>query len=372
MNGEASANSPQPVRPSIQVTPQEEPPEHPGFEYVDPDSQDKELECPICTETCCDPVATKCSHYFCRPCLMRSNKLCPICKTPWNENELNTLEGLDYRIIRNMFARVLVKCLSCKIVTQRGLKGEVFQRHIDEDCVLQCRLGCSSPLTRKTWHSHDQVCPFVEIRCDAADIGCQTIVTRQKASHHQAVCLTYRMASIFREQQAQIVALRQELQTHTSHNTLPCEVFRHNYGSFSSNQYDNKFMDFTGCVGIVAISKRRIQYSCSITGHWVNDGEAYLKFRLRFTQQDPLNANFYVQNDKQTYYAPNENGTTKVVTKVVYNSRSTLEEFIMIGVIELNPGTYNVRLQIKMDRGDGTYPGYGWLSKYGDIVLVLA
>jgi len=49
-------------------------------------AEDGPLTCPICTDTCCEPITTQCGHIFCRICLYQSTVIapdgrhCPVCR----------------------------------------------------------------------------------------------------------------------------------------------------------------------------------------------------------------------------------------------------------------------------------------------------
>lgn len=53
-----------------------------------------ESDCPVCLETCDDPVMTKCAHVLCRTCAtiqIEKNRNCPLCKTQLNIYDLTTI-----------------------------------------------------------------------------------------------------------------------------------------------------------------------------------------------------------------------------------------------------------------------------------------
>ena len=53
-----------------------------------------DLDCPVCLETCEDPVITKCAHVLCRACAMvqvNKNHNCPLCKTQLSHSDLKTV-----------------------------------------------------------------------------------------------------------------------------------------------------------------------------------------------------------------------------------------------------------------------------------------
>ncbi|OMJ80140.1 hypothetical protein SteCoe_19683 [Stentor coeruleus] len=53
-----------------------------------------ESDCPVCLETCDDPVMTKCAHVLCRTCAtqqIEKNRNCPLCKTQLGICDLTTI-----------------------------------------------------------------------------------------------------------------------------------------------------------------------------------------------------------------------------------------------------------------------------------------
>lgn len=196
-------------------------PEHPGSKLVNEDRHDEELQCKICTFPCLDPVVLPCcENLTCRACLR--DKSCPFDRAP-----IKSLKE-PQRIIRNMLERVEVQCLACQLIMKRGLKGEVFQKHVDQDCPLQCIWGCEIMLTRATMAGHEVVCTEVIVACSAADAGCGFLCARGVINDHEASCRSVEFAPFLRrisaleswvfKQQSQILpflALRKNLENCT-------------------------------------------------------------------------------------------------------------------------------------------------------------
>jgi len=226
------------------------PVDNPDYELVDPQSYEKEFECPICIGPVCDPIVTACGHYFCRACLVKTNETCPSCREPWNVETLRELDPVKDRANRNIIARVLVKCKRCKAVTTRGLKGEIIAKHIFEDCPLPCTHGCKAILTRATIEkhvfeecpipcgngckemitratiaAHELVCPNVNVHCGAADLGCELVTARGHMQEHEKSCTRVHLAPLFREQQRKIMELQTELTlVHNRHEQKTAEL----------------------------------------------------------------------------------------------------------------------------------------------------
>jgi archaellum component FlaC len=149
------------------------------------------------------------------------------------------------------------------------------------------------------------------------------------------------------------------VQLRNAENSLPVEVFRLKTGTYKQAS-GTGFMDFTGAVGVVTIPVHRVQYHLSLSGHWVDTAGARVYFRFRFTPQNGP--------DTQAFYVPDEAGALKYI----YVDHGRLEEYSLCGALAINPGTYNVRLQINVV-ANGASSQYSWDGgSYGHIVLVIS
>jgi hypothetical protein len=178
------------------------------YEFVKEDHE-QELTCPICTFLCLDPVIiSTCGHYHCREHILKTDGLCSVCRGPWSKETLLELDPIKDRAVRNIFSRELVRCNACRKVLERGLKGELFAKHFNEDCPISCPKGCKDvQLTRSTLNEHLAVCPFVTVKCAAVDIGCEIETERKDIEAHQKSCTRFHLAQLFREQRDRITQL---------------------------------------------------------------------------------------------------------------------------------------------------------------------
>lgn len=76
--------------------------------FLAPSKLPKYLMCIICTEVFVDPVCLLCGHTFCKNCIrawVKSNKACPVCRTPSNLKSLS-----DNIIAKAVIAEIEVIC----------------------------------------------------------------------------------------------------------------------------------------------------------------------------------------------------------------------------------------------------------------------
>src|SRR4029079_6940399 len=85
-------------------------PEHPGFTFVNPELHE-EIRCVICLDPCTSALVTICGHYFCTGCFIKINKKdCPTCRKELKSEDIRQLNRTEDRPIRNIMAKVQVKC----------------------------------------------------------------------------------------------------------------------------------------------------------------------------------------------------------------------------------------------------------------------
>jgi hypothetical protein len=87
----------------------------------------------------------------------------------------------------------IVKCNACKMTMQRGLKGELFEKHYQEICIISCtNTKCNdTSITRVTLEEHRKICPFEQVSCSAHDIGCDMILPRYLIKSHENQCVKF-------------------------------------------------------------------------------------------------------------------------------------------------------------------------------------
>ena len=82
-----------------------------------PDEVPSELKCSICLGIPLFPVLTPCEHLFCKDCihavrLKDQNGLCPICRGPYESNELKELQKGTF--VYRLWSNIRVKCTRCE------------------------------------------------------------------------------------------------------------------------------------------------------------------------------------------------------------------------------------------------------------------
>ncbi|XP_063702053.1 E3 ubiquitin-protein ligase NRDP1 [Culicoides brevitarsis] len=123
---------------------------------------DIELICTICSGVLQDPMqATPCEHAFCRVCLdawMQRQPTCPVDRNPISSVNLRTVP----RILRNLLARLNIKCDNEPYGCSAILKLELLATHVQE-CEfnpkkpLPCEKGCGLVIPKDELKDHNCV-----------------------------------------------------------------------------------------------------------------------------------------------------------------------------------------------------------------------
>lgn len=105
-----------------------------GYEYIDEESVNERLKCPICTMPFTEPVVTNCKikrHTFCRQCIkewVKHNPSCPACRDKLFVKDLKLVaEGY----LLDSLNEIQVKCKYCG---QIGLERGKFDEHKSKYC----------------------------------------------------------------------------------------------------------------------------------------------------------------------------------------------------------------------------------------------
>ena len=186
----------------------------PRYEFIDCKCE-KEFGCFICSNLCLDPVVIGCcGSLACRSCVMNAtDRLCVRCQKDWNIDTLIELDTTNYVAVRNIISRPIVRCNACKLEMSRGLKGEVFEKHYQEVCIIPCtNAECKdTSITRATLEEHRKICLFEWVPCSAHDIGCDMNLPRRMIKNHEKECVKYSLAPMFRKQQQRILQLEDQV-----------------------------------------------------------------------------------------------------------------------------------------------------------------
>jgi len=193
------------------------------YEYVDIESQEKELNCVVCELPCLKPVIMGCcGKYLCGECL-KNNRVCSGCETGITIDDIISLDPVRDSAVRSIMSRVRVVCKSCQRIMKRGIDGELFDDHYQNYCSIRCSHGCGATLTRATQQKHNNECGFANVKCDANDVGCSTIIKRMNIHDHQLTCPYFRIAPQLREQQRTVNQLEEIIIDRTDKNRSKIE-----------------------------------------------------------------------------------------------------------------------------------------------------
>ncbi|EDW73030.2 uncharacterized protein Dwil_GK16866 [Drosophila willistoni] len=123
---------------------------------------DEELICPICTEVLEDPMqSSSCEHAYCRVCIQKwiiEKQICPVDRTELLSGQLVPAS----RLMRNMLARLRIKCVFAENGCEQLLQLDEFRRHVDTcehnpKVVVECPMGCGMKVPKDEMASHNCV-----------------------------------------------------------------------------------------------------------------------------------------------------------------------------------------------------------------------
>ncbi|KAH8244582.1 hypothetical protein KR038_008772 [Drosophila bunnanda] len=108
---------------------------------------DDELLCPICADVLEEPVqSVGCEHAYCRRCIdqwMRLKQICPVDRSTLQPEHLGNVS----RLMRNMLARLKIKCSFAENGCDQLLPLEEFRAHVascehNPKLIVECKKGC--------------------------------------------------------------------------------------------------------------------------------------------------------------------------------------------------------------------------------------
>lgn len=231
-------------------------PVHPGCKLVNEEVHDDELQCKICFSPCLDPVVLPCCEkLICRACNKEN-------KCPFDRTELKGPLTEQLRVICNMLERVQVECKECQVVLKRGLKGELFAKHVETACPVSCIWGCGSPLVRATMAAHEGVCLARVVSCSAADVGCAFESARGLLPQHEQGCRLIEFAPFLRRidmLEAKVRSLEYYVKTNSGADlTKDTVVAALNIIISDVTQVDTQLAAIAGAVGVDATNLLKI------------------------------------------------------------------------------------------------------------------
>jgi hypothetical protein len=118
-----------------------------GYEYINEESINERLKCPICIMPFIEPVLTNCKikkHAFCRQCIkewIKQNPSCPSCPSCRDKLVIKDIKLVTESFVLDSLNELQVKCKTCG---QTGLERAKFDEHINKYCpkvVIPCPLA---------------------------------------------------------------------------------------------------------------------------------------------------------------------------------------------------------------------------------------
>ncbi|CAF3463449.1 unnamed protein product [Rotaria sp. Silwood1] len=130
------------------------------YEYMNENSIDAELKCPLCYQPFQLPVSAPCGHTFCQICInpwIVRQSTCPTCRT---QTSMEEFRPISTRIVLNQLERLCVRCKRCN----------------------------EANIQRANIQDHDKRCPNQTVSCPAFDIKCAWKGTRSELTKHTLEC----------------------------------------------------------------------------------------------------------------------------------------------------------------------------------------
>ena len=208
-----------------------------GVEYEFSDESKKNLEdlvCPICQEILSEPLITSCGHLFCRRCLEKDGRDCPVCRQEYTAMSdqfharkigglkvkcSNASKGCEWRgELKDVKGHVRSSCQYANSLCKNGCGKRFPQTVIDDHeakhcpkrphicphcgeegtfdaiesshytvCTLHpvlCPTGCSTQVPRNLLLSHLGECHRRPVRCKYHQIGCKAVLGAKDMDEH--------------------------------------------------------------------------------------------------------------------------------------------------------------------------------------------
>jgi hypothetical protein len=139
----------------------------------------------VCLDALFQPVIHECGNMFCSKCLelyIESVDKCPLCRGPCGKD---TLKGVIPRFVLSTLDEQKVKCPSCG-TTKTARKS--IKKHYETECTVPCPRECGEKMPRCQVKTHEASCRLFPVACEAADVGCKVILTREEIVAHVETC----------------------------------------------------------------------------------------------------------------------------------------------------------------------------------------
>ncbi|CAG2119053.1 unnamed protein product [Medioppia subpectinata] len=123
------------------------------------DEISEELLCSICSEVLEEALTTDCEHLFCRQCItewLSVNRTCPIDRLYITARNLKAAP----RVVRNLLGKLDIRCDFAPDGCQTVVALEALEKHVN-DCYynpkkrLCCQKGCDKWMTREELKTHN-------------------------------------------------------------------------------------------------------------------------------------------------------------------------------------------------------------------------
>ena len=142
------------------------------YEYMNENSIDCELKCPLCMQPFQKPVGAACGHTFCHECIRQwtaRQTTCPTCRTT---TSIEDFHSISTRIVLNQLERLLLRCKRCNQANiQRGSVRDHEQHCINQ--IVSCPqfdIKCTWKGRRNDLDAHLAECAFRKIRPAIDDV----------------------------------------------------------------------------------------------------------------------------------------------------------------------------------------------------------
>ncbi|CAG2163935.1 unnamed protein product [Oppiella nova] len=119
----------------------------------------EELLCSICSEVLEEALTTDCEHLFCRQCItewLSVNRTCPIDRLYITSRNLKAAP----RVVRNLLGKLEIRCDFATDGCQTIVALEALDKHVN-DCYynpkkrIACMKGCDKWMTREELKTHN-------------------------------------------------------------------------------------------------------------------------------------------------------------------------------------------------------------------------
>eukprot|EP01120_Amphizonella_sp_Union-15-10_P009280 TRINITY_DN3480_c0_g1_i1.p1 TRINITY_DN3480_c0_g1~~TRINITY_DN3480_c0_g1_i1.p1 ORF type:complete len:229 (+),score=23.77 TRINITY_DN3480_c0_g1_i1:43-687(+) len=159
-----------------------------SLRYLNEDSIQEDLLCPICrlpfNEPVEHPIIGKggCSQVYCQDCVRNLNS-CPHCQNPVSSWNILRKTPAIQRFLFNPLDELRVYCPTCDCSVARGQLLD----HMNI-CLKPCSRGCGVEITPNKEKEHESICTNMIIPCRALNVMCPWQGPRKNSIEHEEKC----------------------------------------------------------------------------------------------------------------------------------------------------------------------------------------